>query len=178
MSFIYSVIRYIYFLPIPEILFIICVTTFIYAFILNKCKRIAAIKIFSIVLLLLWLSAVLYVTIFLRTVGEESRYKLVPFYSYWCVFINGEHPRRLRSNFMNIVLFYPLGMLIGSFIDNKKSGKKIIVILLIMVTISIGIEIVQYKWSLGYAETDDVIHNMLGGILGMFSLFLFRAFIS
>lgn len=55
----------------------------------------------------------------------------------------------------NIVLFIPLGFLVG--------GKRAIIIGLLL---TIGIEITQYVFKLGYCEVDDVINNTIGVVVG------------
>lgn len=62
---------------------------------------------------------------------------------------------------LNILLFIPLGFLIGGW-----KG------ILIGFMLSCGIELVQYFDRLGYCELDDVLHNTIGaGIgVGLFSL--------
>lgn len=62
----------------------------------------------------------------------------------------------------NILLFIPLGFLIG--------GKRGIIS---GVLLSIGIELTQYIAVLGYCELDDVLNNTIGAVIGSF---LFKKF--
>lgn len=55
----------------------------------------------------------------------------------------------------NILLFIPLGFLIG--------GKRGIVAGALL---SIGIELTQYIFRLGYCELDDVLNNTIGAAIG------------
>ena len=55
----------------------------------------------------------------------------------------------------NILLFIPLGLLIG--------GKRGIIAGLLL---SIGIELTQYIAVLGYCEFDDVLNNTIGAAIG------------
>ena len=55
----------------------------------------------------------------------------------------------------NILLFIPLGFLIG--------GKRGIIAGALL---SIGIELTQYIAVLGYCELDDVLNNMIGAAIG------------
>ena len=55
----------------------------------------------------------------------------------------------------NILLFIPLGFLIG--------GKREIIAGLLL---SIGIELTQYIAVLGYCELDDVLNNTIGAAIG------------
>lgn len=62
----------------------------------------------------------------------------------------------------NILLFIPLGFLIG--------GKRGIIA---GVLLSIGIELTQYIFRLGYCELDDMLNNTIGATIGamLFSKF-------
>ncbi|MGM9680869.1 MAG: VanZ family protein [Eubacteriales bacterium] len=92
--------------------------------------------------------------------------RLIPFYSYYTVFTGG-NPEFFRSNLMNAVLFYPAGLFACDGLPEKWSGKRrILLTVLALALISIGIEFLQYRFALGQAETDDVIHNTLGALAG------------
>lgn len=60
----------------------------------------------------------------------------------------------------NLIIFIPLGF----FIAKMKSYKKKIMLIL---TILIGIELIQYVFSLGIANINDVIVGFLGSVIGM-----------
>ena len=60
-----------------------------------------------------------------------------------------------NNNIQNILLFIPLGFLIG--------GKRGIIA---GVLLSIGIELTQYIFRLGYCELDDVLNNTIGAAIG------------
>ena len=62
-----------------------------------------------------------------------------------------------KSIFLNIILFLPLGYLLGC-------KKKIIIGLFLSVTI----EVVQYIGMLGFCELDDVLNNTVGTVFGYF----------
>lgn len=96
---------------------------------------------------------------------------LLPFASYREMAASG-NVEIFRSNFMNVVLFYPAGLLLCDCITKKLKG-----LYRFLITVAAGavssafIETVQYAFSLGKTETDDVIHNTLGITLGaLFSL--------
>lgn len=67
---------------------------------------------------------------------------------------------KIRGNIMNIILFYPLGILAGTRWNKKRT-------VLLGILLSIGIEIIQYWWKLGYAEIDDIINNSIGMSAGV-----------
>lgn len=65
---------------------------------------------------------------------------------------------------------YPAGLLLVGFLgDRWKRYGKILLILVICCLLSLGIEHLQYHLGIGLAETDDVLHNSLGGVIGAIS---------
>ena len=59
--------------------------------------------------------------------------------------------------FLNILLFVPLGFLVGGW-----KG------ILVCFVISCGIETVQYFTRIGFCELDDVLNNTIGAVVGIF----------
>lgn len=117
------------------------------------------------------LLAALLVAIFYTTVGNRGEpgditVNLTPFHSYREVWAGG-NPELYRSNFMNAALFYPGGLLLTSLLPKKWYGWcKCILVTVLFMAMSIGIEYVQYRYGLGNCEIDDVIHNTVGALLG------------
>lgn len=73
----------------------------------------------------------------------------------------------MRTNFMNTILFYPVGLFGSELLPNRwKYVQKAVLIGIIFALMSLGIEFCQYRYALGLAEVDDVIHNTLGALLG------------
>lgn len=89
---------------------------------------------------------------------------LIPFYSYYAAFSAGQW-ELLRECFMNVVLFYPAGLLAWELLPRKRTW----LLLLCLAVLSLAIEGVQYRLVLGLAEMDDVIHNTLGAFLGLYT---------
>lgn len=69
----------------------------------------------------------------------------------------------LLNIFFNIILFIPFGLLFSSSYNNKKQHWLVFIIGLISI---VCIEGIQYYFSLGIADVDDVINNFLGIIIG------------
>ena len=91
---------------------------------------------------------------------------MIPFHSYRAV-IAGENKEILRSNFMNVVLFYPAGLFACELLPKSWSrAKRVILVAVLFALVSAGIEFCQYHFALGQAEVDDVIHNALGALIG------------
>lgn len=103
----------------------------------------------------------------LRRAGEGIRAaELVPLGSY-LVLLRGGNPEILRSNLMNVILFYPAGLLLASLLPETWSrGRRLALVVTILAGMSGCIEAFQFFASMGRAETDDVIHNTIGSLLG------------
>lgn len=63
---------------------------------------------------------------------------------------------------MNVVVFIPVGLLLG-FAFKQMTWRKA---LLIGCSISISIEALQFWFMKGFSEVDDVMHNTFGCIVG------------
>ena len=92
---------------------------------------------------------------------------------------------------MNVIVFIPVGMILGSLLRVKGSWSKYgswfkvkgsstseatksmtwLIVLLIGCSISVTIEALQFCFMRGFSEVDDVMHNTIGCILG-YSLWL------
>lgn len=116
------------------------------------------------------LFVIAYSTIFVRDGGDLLQHKFVPFHSYREV-QNGGNPEIYRSNFMNVILFYPAGLLATSLLPKKRPGWwRCLLVVLALTAMSAGIESLQYCYALGRCEIDDVIHNAIGALLGSLAL--------
>lgn len=97
--------------------------------------------------------------------GGVSEVIVTPFYS----FAEAKFNRDLRrSLFMNVFLFFPLGLTLPYALPSKWKHQALITILFALI-LSAGIEYLQYYFCLGRAETDDVICNTLGCMIGIMS---------
>lgn len=75
---------------------------------------------------------------------------------------------------LNIILFIPIGFLFPIVVCQLRNVRMCAWQMgLVAMVISISIEATQYLLSIGKAETDDVITNTLGAVIGFF---LYRAF--
>ncbi len=64
---------------------------------------------------------------------------------------------------MNVIVFIPVGMMLGSLLRVKGSC---LIVLLIGCSISVTIETLQFCFMKGFSEVDDVMHNTLGCLIG------------
>lgn len=113
-----------------------------------------------------WFGTVLWMTL-LERVGEgvyETHW--IPLHTYWAVF-SGAHPEMIRSCFMNVVLFYPAGLLFAGLMPENRSFRQgLLCTVLVFALFSLSIELSQRFWQIGNCEIDDVLHNTLGAVMG------------
>ena len=116
--------------------------------------------------------AILYTTILSRTPGAREVI-LIPFAALRSA---GANPERFRSAFMNVFLFFPLGLSLSNALPHRwHRWGRIALTTSAACLFSIAIEYTQYHYALGLAETDDVICNTLGAFIGSTSLLLAHA---
>ena len=100
-------------------------------------------------------------TVFFRTAADGNGHEFRPFWSYEA--IQDGRSELIAENLMNVVVFVPLGMMLGSLLRVKGSW---LIALMVGMGISLSIEAMQFFFHRGFAETDDVMHNTLGCIVG------------
>ena len=98
-------------------------------------------------------------TVFFRLTNGFHKYNFSPFWSYasssdGCIFT--------PDKFMNILIFIPVGLLIGITFRSVNWWKAMIA----GVVISSGIELLQLLLRRGMSEFDDVFHNTIGCLIG------------
>lgn len=105
---------------------------------------------------------ILYITVLGRYSFEDFRARLIPFESYREVFAGSSS--ELRGIVLNVVLFVPFGFLTACcFLDKKP----VWIALCAGLILTVSVEVLQYLTRTGTLETDDVMHNMLGTVLGI-----------
>lgn len=109
-------------------------------------------------------------SVFIRFGGATREVVLEPFRSLKFYFHTG-YEEWIRVIVMNIAMFYPLGCVYACFNKNKKTKPWMFFVFAFL--FSTAIEAVQYAFSLGVSETDDVINNTIGAVLGYSITYLF-----
>ena len=101
---------------------------------------------------------ILWLTVFSR-LGRESRHFYPPFWSYKAI-LNGSG-KALIEDVGNIILFIPVGLVVGLFFGLKT--RHAIFVGLLFSTL---IECCQWFFWLGSFEFDDLLHNTIGAGIG------------
>ena len=139
------------------LLFVFCLTgvlVFTFNGISKGWKRVVKVLLFEY-LILFFCSTVLF-----RIPKSVRGYELTPFWSYTAI-SNGVE-RMIPETVMNVVVFIPVGLMMGlAFIG--ANWRKIV---MAGVGMSLSIELMQLLFRKGCCETDDVIHNTIGCVIG------------
>lgn len=134
----------------------------IYKKVLKGKKNLTAAKFCLYTVLACYMIMVLGVTLLNRSPYFTRIYRLTPFYSYveaWYSFKASDW----RNIILNIFMFVPLGLLLPYC---HKIFQKIAPTALAGLLFSICIELTQFALNRGIFETDDLINNTLGSVIG------------
>lgn len=115
---------------------------------------------YSILIVYLWL--VLCCTLIYREPKDDYCIELSPFWSYRHLIMYKEPAITPSELYLNVLLFVPCGFLLTSVFEKKQFVKTT----LIGISFSVAIELIQLLTKRGLCETDDVIHNTLGCLMG------------
>jgi glycopeptide antibiotics resistance protein len=161
-----NIFTWVYCLNFTDVVSLLLLLTGLFQLLSKIFRPIPWYKFLVTIVLTVVLAAIAYTTIGNRIPGALYTNHYIPFHSYREI-LSGGNVEILRSNFMNVILFYPAGLLLCSLLPEKWNGWcKVLLSLAILCILSAGIEYVQYTYSLGRVEIDDVIHNTLGAMLG------------
>ena len=172
-----SIFLWFYRLDLPEATFLVLAATLVFCYLNNRFSgkgwwtgAIAA-MLGCVVLV------IAFETVSSRSSSDVLRHNFVPFHSYREV-LSGGSREIYRSNFMNVMLFYPAGLLAASLLPRKWPGWcRCLSAVLVLAALSAGIEFLQYRYALGRCEIDDAIHNTFGALLGSLGAVLIPPFL-
>lgn len=115
-------------------------------------------------------------TIIFRETRAESAINLIPLSSYFCIGENSYLWEVSAINLLNFAMFIPIGMLLKlAFCNNDNlnwKGTMVVGLLL-----SMAIEVLQFVLKKGLCEIDDVIHNVIGCMIGYGAYKIFSSLI-
>ncbi len=106
-------------------------------------------------------------TVIFRKAAKVRECDFTPFWSY-------SKPELLEENIMNVVVFVPVGLLIGTQITRISLLKGWLAAIAVGAGLSVGIETLQFVFKKGFSEVDDIIHNTLGCAIGYGLLLLIK----
>jgi len=106
-------------------------------------------------------------TVLFREECQERISHLKPFWSYGSSDIFDEA-------IMNVLVFIPLGFFLGWSLCEKYFAKAV----MIGFFVTIMVELMQFVFKRGTAETDDIIHNTLGCLVGVTAALVLRKYIT
>ena len=116
----------------------------------------------AVLLLVEWMFLILGTAVLFREAGAERNYSLIPFLSYFNIAENSYLREVVMINLLNILLFVPIGLLAGfGFRTITWKG-----VAFIGFCFSVFIELLQFTLKRGLCEVDDVIHNVVGCVIG------------
>ena len=122
----------------------------------------------ALLLLVEYIFLILCSTVIFRTTNETRHFDFHPFWSYQAIQEGKED--LLAEIIMNVVVFVPIGLLLGCISRNIKWWHT----LLMGCGISLSIEALQFILHRGFSEFDDFMHNALGCLIGYGIYSLFR----
>lgn len=153
-----------YITSVKPVYLIICIIIFItltvVSIYLKKKHNTENVKLFTLTVLPVYLFAVYSSLVFSRATYPTYNYSLIPFYSYYQTIKGIE---KLTMEIIgNIIMLMPVGILLP--FNLKKNKFKTTLIIGFLITFSI--EFMQLIFKRGLFETDDLIDNTLGVVLG------------
>jgi len=134
--------------------------TILIAFVLYRRYRKTVVKPACWLLFVEYAFFILCITVFCREKHSCDAVDLIPLSSYGDI-VRGGRFIRVQA-ILNVLLFVPLGVLATYVIRIRKC----LFMLGLALVFSLSIETMQWIWECGYVETDDVIHNTLGMMIG------------
>ena len=112
-------------------------------------------------LLVEYMVLLLVLAVLTRKVHPARAFDISPFWSYREVLRSGKDAL-LTQNIANVLAFVPIGLLLGCAFGRMKCWKALV----IGGGFSLLIAVLQFVFKRGFAEFDDVFHNVLGCAIG------------
>ncbi len=142
-----------------EISFLITLCTIVIIFAISN-NIITVRKWVMISILVEYLFLVVCSTVVFRDENVDTQYNFLPFWTY-APMLEGDTVF-IKESLMNLLLGFPIGVLVSVIINKKQWWK----VLLFGLFISFSIEVLQFVYKRGYSEFDDMFHNTVGCLMG------------
>lgn len=118
----------------------------------------------ALALLAAYLTLVFASTVLFRAEIQPSANNIIPF-STWQQAFSTQNTQLTLQNIENIALFLPAGIALGWLCRDAEPLECLIAYIGVML-FSLSIEALQFHYSIGMSDIDDVINNCLGLIIG------------
>ncbi len=119
-------------------------------------------RVSAALLLIEWTFLIMGMAVLFRETTPGSVIRLIPFSSYFQIPENSYLLEIVAINLLNVALFIPIGLLLGCVFQNINWRQVFVVGL----CLSVLIELLQLVFKKGLCEIDDVIHNVVGCLVG------------
>ena len=116
----------------------------------------------ALLMLVEWVILVFCTCIIFRDSCAAYRVNLIPLSSYFDYGENSYLMEKTALNILNMALFIPVGLLVGCGLRNMTWRR----VLTIGVVLSVSLELLQLVCKKGLCEFDDVVHNVVGCMIG------------
>ncbi len=129
-----------------------------------------AIKYISMAMFVLYLSYLIYLTFFDHTYGRDVIHRsinIVPFRTIFKFLTRSDLKDILVNIAGNIAAFVPMGFLLPIAFSKLKGFLRV---LFVVLAATLSIETFQYISGAGISDIDDVILNVIGGVMGYFMM--------
>ena len=113
-------------------------------------------------MLMEWVVLIFCSTVIFRETRGERAISLVPLSSYFCIAENSYLKEVAVINLLNICMFLPVGFFLKCGYRSVTCKK----VFLIGFIVSFFVELLQFTFSKGLCEVDDLIHNVAGCMVG------------
>lgn len=122
-----------------------------------------------LLLLAEWVFLILGTSVLFRESGTNFRINLVPLSSYFDIAKSRYLLEAAAINILNVVMFIPVGLLSSFMVQGsrfKVTKRRWLWVLAFGTGLSVLVELLQFILKRGLCEVDDVIHNMIGCVIG------------
>lgn len=168
--------RFAYNIPFSELVLLLAIFCLIWCFMKDQMngRKPLLWKLSQCFLLIICLMLFLYVSLLRQTNTLEPQWPQI-FWSYRLAFLKGSYDH-FQEIYLNILSFFFISLFASELFCTRR-GK--VVAFFACVALSISVECTQYIFSLGLAEADDIISNVLGSLFGVlfnvYGYWLYRA---
>ena len=153
----------------PEVLFLLLLFWIFCFFSVKAGDNIVGQRINRIVwtvVFIIYVAVLIWAAIISRSEGYTDSVNFSPFYSYRFMLGFYNSFDVFKQIIDNILVFVPFGLLFPAACNTKRSKKGYASVILAGFLLSLTIETVQFVFSIGFAEVDDIINNTWGCIAG------------